>query len=338
MLIPQTCDAKYNSNGILQHLPHAYLCNATKEGGTSMKNYTAPILTSTIWALSYVFTTIAFESFSPVQLLTLRLAIASSLLAFIGYRKGALQRISRKHIPAFVLLALLEPTGYFLCETFGLSLSSPVLASVILSTVPLFAPFIAFLTIGERFSAGNVAGLAVSFIGVLFLTLKGGSLNASPLGLLLLGGAVFFLIVYSIAVKKLQKHYTTHTIVTAQNTIGTLYFIPILLASGNPIPEHIGGSALVSAITLGIFASGLAFVWFGESIKNIGVGKTNAFLNLMPAVTAIASIAITGETIDGQGIIGIVLVIAGLFTSQAKWNFSFRKKERFRDSVRISGF
>ena len=338
MLIPQTCDAKYNSNGILQHLPHAYLCNATKEGGASMKNYTAPILTSTIWALSYVFTTIAFESFSPVQLLTLRLAIASLLLAFIGYRKGALQHISRKHIPAFVLLALLEPTGYFLCETFGLSLSSPVLASVILSTVPLFAPFIAFLTIGERFSAGNVAGLAVSFIGVLFLTLKGGSLNASPLGLLMLGGAVFFLIVYSIAVKKLQKHYTTHTIVTAQNTIGTLYFIPILLASGNPIPEHIGGSALVSAITLGIFASGLAFVWFGESIKNIGVGKTNAFLNLMPAVTAIASIAITGETIDGQGIIGIVLVIAGLFTSQAKWNFSFRKKERFRDSVRISGF
>ncbi|MBP3466523.1 MAG: DMT family transporter [Paludibacteraceae bacterium] len=291
-----------------------------------MKNYTAPILTSTIWALSYVFTTIAFESFSPVQLLTLRLAIASSLLAFIGYRKGALQRISRKHIPAFVLLALLEPTGYFLCETFGLSLSSPVLASVILSTVPLFAPFIAFLTIGERFSAGNVAGLAVSFIGVLFLTLKGGSLNASPLGLLLLGGAVFFLIVYSIAVKKLQKHYTTHTIVTAQNTIGTVYFIPILLASGNPIPEHIGGSALVSAITLGIFASGLAFVWFGESIKNIGVGKTNAFLNLMPAVTAIASIAITGETVDGRGVVGIVLVIAGLFTSQAKWNFSLRKR------------
>ena len=291
-----------------------------------MKNYTAPILTSTIWALSYVFTTIAFESFSPVQLLTLRLAIASSLLAFIGYRKGALQRISRKHIPAFVLLALLEPTGYFLCETFGLSLSSPVLASVILSTVPLFAPFIAFLTIGERFSAGNVAGLAVSFIGVLFLTLKGGSLNASPLGLLLLGGAVFFLIVYSIAVKKLQKHYTTHTIVTAQNTIGTIYFIPILLASGNPIPEHIGGSALVSAITLGIFASGLAFVWFGESIKNIGVGKTNAFLNLMPAVTAIASIAITGETVDGRGVVGIVLVIAGLFTSQAKWNFSLRKR------------
>ena len=291
-----------------------------------MKNYTAPILTSTIWALSYVFTTIAFESFSPVQLLTLRLAIASSLLAFIGYRKGALQRISRKHIPAFVLLALLEPTGYFLCETFGLSLSSPVLASVILSTVPLFAPFIAFLTIGERFSAGNVAGLAVSFIGVLFLTLKGGSLNASLLGLLLLGGAVLFLIVYSIAVKKLQKHYTTHTIVTAQNTIGTLYFIPILLASGNPIPEHIGGSALVSAITLGIFASGLAFVWFGESIKNIGVGKTNAFLNLMPAVTAIASIAITGETVDGRGVVGIVLVIAGLFTSQAKWNFSLRKR------------
>ena len=291
-----------------------------------MKNYTAPILTSTIWALSYVLTTIAFESFSPVQLLTLRLAIASSLLAFIGYRKGALQRISRKHIPAFVLLALLEPTGYFLCETFGLSLSSPVLASVILSTVPLFAPFIAFLTIGERFSAGNVIGLAVSFIGVLFLTLKGGSLNASLLGLLLLGGAVFFLIVYSIAVKKLQKHYTTHTIVTAQNAIGTVYFIPILLASGNPIPENIGGSALVSAITLGIFASGLAFVWFGESIKKIGVGKTNAFLNLMPAVTAIASIAITGETVDGRGVVGIVLVIAGLFTSQAKWNFSLRKR------------
>ncbi|MBO6006245.1 MAG: DMT family transporter [Paludibacteraceae bacterium] len=291
-----------------------------------MKNYTAPILTSTIWALSYVFTAIALESFTPVQLLTIRLAIASTLLAFIGYRKGALQRISKKHIPSFILLALLEPTGYFLCETFGLTFASPVLSSVILSTVPLFAPFIAYFTLGEKLSASNIAGLGVSFIGVLFLTLKGGNLTASPIGLLLLGGAVFFLIIYSIAVKKLQEHYTTHTIVTAQNAIGTVYFIPLLLVTGNPLPESVETTGILSTITLGVFASGLAFVWFGESIKNIGVSKTNAFLNLMPAVTAIASIALTGETIDKQGLIGIALVIAGLFTSQAKWRFSLRSK------------
>ncbi|MBP5135776.1 MAG: DMT family transporter, partial [Paludibacteraceae bacterium] len=92
------------------------------------------------------------------------------------------------------------------------------------------------------------------------------------------------------------------------------------------LPESVETTGILSTITLGVFASGLAFVWFGESIKNIGVSKTNAFLNLMPAVTAIASIALTGETIDKQGLIGIALVIAGLFTSQAKWRFSLRSK------------
>jgi drug/metabolite transporter (DMT)-like permease len=67
---------------------------------------------------------------------------------------------------------------------------------------------------------------------------------------------------------------------------------------------------------LALFASFIAFVLFAEAVRRIGVVRSNVFCNLMPAVTALFSALILHEILSFQQIIGIAIVIGGLFVSQ----------------------
>jgi drug/metabolite transporter (DMT)-like permease len=69
-------------------------------------------------------------------------------------------------------------------------------------------------------------------------------------------------------------------------------------------------------LLLALFASFIAFVLFAEAVRRIGVARSNVFCNLLPVLTAIFSALILHEVLPSQQIIGMVVVIAGLFVSQ----------------------
>ncbi len=292
----------------------------------SLKEYSSPILATLCWAFSYVWTSIAFESFYPITLVTLRVIFAFLFMLAITLPFGKLQRIHRKHIVWLFVLGILEPFGYFLCEVYGLKLVSPTYAAVILSTIPLFSPLIAYITLKEKVTLFNVVGILVSLFGVLAISIgKDGAFLAEPLGVVLLFGAVFISIAYSVAVRKLSKHYSVLTIVTYQNFSGIFLFLPLyfFVDYGNPnLPFT--PQAFFAVILLAVFASALAFVFYATSLNKFGVTRTNIFLNLLPAITAGLSVALLGEVLSWQKVIGIVVVISGLFVSQIKRKPSLR--------------
>ena len=74
----------------------------------------------------------------------------------------------------------------------------------------------------------------------------------------------------------------------------------------------------LAIIQLAIFASSLAFIFFTKALKNLGVARSNMFINLIPVFTAIFAWWIRGDVIDFQKAMGIVIVVTGLFVSQIK--------------------
>lgn len=231
-----------------------------------------------------------------------------------------LQKPRKEHLIWLLGLGLLEPFGYFLCEIYGLKMVSPTFAAVILSTIPLFSPIIAYFTLKERISTGNIVGILVSLCGVLAISIdKNGNFLAEPMGVILLFAAVFISISYSVSVRKLSKYYNETSIVTYQNITGVILFTPLffIVDYGKTIlPFHT--DALIAVFLLAIFASALAFIFYASSLNKFGVVRTNIFLNLLPAITAFLSVTILGESINTQKIIGIAVVILGLFVSQMK--------------------
>ncbi|NQU54176.1 MAG: DMT family transporter [Bacteroidetes bacterium] len=273
------------------------------------------------WSFSFVWFKIAFIAYNPLTVVIFRLTIAAILITVIAAAFKRLQKPTRKDFRLFILMAFFEPFIYFLGESYGLKYVSPTVAAVIVATIPLFTPLAAWYFHKEKIEWMNVIGLLFSFIGVGFVVLNGSfQLDASPLGVGLEFMAVFAAIAYAIVLKNLASRYNTLTIIAYQNIIGIIFFLPIwLVVDFNTFlqtPYH--PQAFRAIILLAVFSSTLAFVFFTQSIRQIGITRSNTFINLIPVFVAIFSYLILKEELGFQKIIGIVIVVAGLFFAQLK--------------------
>lgn len=273
------------------------------------------------WSFSFVWFKIAFIAYNPLTVVIFRLVISAVLIIIIALLFKRLQKPTRKDFWLLVLMAFFEPFIYFLGESYGLKYVSSTVAAVIVATIPLFTPLAAWYFHKEKVRWMNVAGLIFSFIGVGFVVLNGAfKLDASPLGVSLEFMAVFAAIAYSIILKNLVSRYNTLTIIAYQNIIGILFFLPIwLLVDFNTFintPYH--PQAFRAIILLAVFSSTLAFIFFTQSIRQIGVTRSNTFINLIPVFVAVFAYLILKEELGLQKIIGIVIVVSGLFLAQMK--------------------
>ncbi|MCW3788043.1 DMT family transporter [Plebeiibacterium sediminum] len=279
------------------------------------------ILAMIFWAFSFVWVKEAYQSFGPVTTIFARLIISTLLLFLVLKITKKLQPVHKSDYKLFLLLALFEPLLYFMCESFGLKLVSSTLASVIISTTPIFSSIFAFLVLKERLTIFSIIGIIISFSGVSILIFENGfQLSAPILGILLMFGSVLSTIGYSLSLKKLASKYPPVNIIAYQNLIGIFMFLPVFLLLELKTLSNIDFklNAGLAILQLAIFASSIAFIFFAKSIKQLGVAKTNMFINLIPVFTAVFAWWILNDKIDAQKIFGIATVIIGLFISQIR--------------------
>ncbi|MDP4239221.1 MAG: DMT family transporter [Bacteroidota bacterium] len=285
----------------------------------SLKLYTAIVLAMVFWSFSFIWTRVAIHSFQPMTLITLRLLIASILMFIVSKSTGKFQRLRRKDFKWFVLLAFFEPYLYYVGETYGLTTVESTLASVIVSTIPLFAPVLAFVVLRERISWATICGIIVSLVGVFFVIYEpGGGFSANPWGVALLFLAVFAAICYATVLRKIPTYYSTLNVIFYQSLLGLIFFIPtFFLADYSAIHSiQVTRESLVALFMLSVFASVIAFVLFAGAVRQVGVNRTNVFVNLIPVFTAIFSWLILDELLTVSKWIGISVVVIGLFVSQ----------------------
>jgi len=286
----------------------------------TFKVYLFAVLSMLFWGLSFVWFKIVVKWYDPITIIFLRLIISGSLMILFMLLTRSWQTVKRKHLKYFLLLSFFQPFCYFLGESFGLTLVSSTIASGIIATIPLFRPFAAYFMVREKVTVHIVAGIVVSFAGILLMLFNPDfSLNASPKGVLLLFMAVFAAVAYTVIIRKIPHEYSPVTIITHQNLIGAIYFLPLFFIfdfkhfiSVKPTWE------LISAmLQLAVFASTLAYVFFIMSIKGMGMIKANVFTNLIPVFTGIFSFVILGETFTVFKIAGMILVMFGVLVSQS---------------------
>jgi drug/metabolite transporter (DMT)-like permease len=285
----------------------------------------AALLAMIFWSFSFVWVKVAYLAYGPLSVVLLRLIISVTLLFSFTFLIRRLQIVARKDLGIFFLMAFFEPFLYFMGESYGLLYVSSTVAAVIIATIPLFAPVAAWYFFRERLSMMNVFGLAVSFMGVCLVILNADfSLSASPKGVALEIVAVFAAVAYSTVLRKLAFRYNTFTIIGYQNLIGAGMFLPfwLIFESGTFFSTPFHPQAFRAIVLLAIFASSIAFILFTFSIRNIGINRSNTFVNLIPVFVAIFAWFILGDQITLQKAIGIAIVISGLFLAQ----FRFRRK------------
>jgi drug/metabolite transporter (DMT)-like permease len=271
------------------------------------------------WGFSFIWSSLLLKSYQPVTIIFIRLIISSVFLFTLIWFLGKHEKVERKDYKLVILSALFNPFLYFLGENYGLKYSSPTIAAVIIATIPVFSPLIGYLSFREKLTPVNFIGIAVSFVGVIMMLVTGNfSLAADIKGVICLFGAVFAALLYTVTLRKLTEKYAALTLVANQNLIGIFLFMPLFLIyeSKSALAVPLTGANISSMLLLAILASSVAFVFFAHSVKHLGISKSNIFSNLIPVFTAIFSYFLLTEYFTFQKIIGIALVISGVYLSE----------------------
>lgn len=287
------------------------------------------------WAGAGIAVKEALVVFTPLTLIVLRFSIAVLLMMTIGlvFRKSevlGLQRPDKKDIPLFMLGGLFQPFLYFIFETYTYqSFASPTIAEAMLSTQPIMAPLLAFLLLREQVTRNNIWGIVVSTAGMLLLLLAGvGEYHlGSPWGVLLSVITVSMSVGYTIILRRIPTRYSSLSIVFYVQSFALLLFYLLwggmqLLSSSTPELLNLSTLELLKAglsVTyLAVFASVVAFILFCYTVRQIGVTRANVFNNIRPVFTALLMWFLFDEVLPVWKLIGILLIIIGLFVSQRK--------------------
>lgn len=287
------------------------------------------------WSFSFIWFKIAYRGYGPISVVLFRLAISALLITVIALLLKRLQKPKKSDLWLFILMSFFEPFLYFIGESYGLMHISSTVAAVIVATIPLLSPVAAWFFYREKVHWMNAAGLLFSFAGVGLVVLDGSlRFHASPLGVSLEFLAVVAAISYSIVLRKLVTRYNTFTIIAWQNFIGIFLFLPLWLAFeyNTFISRPFHPQAFRAIVFLAVFASTLAFVFFTQSIRQLGVNRSNTFINLIPVFVAILSFFILNEKLALQQITGIAIVVAGLFLAQ----INKRKRKQTLEPIDIT--
>lgn len=282
--------------------------------------YVGVVIAEIFWAASFVFTQEALTVFSPVSVVVLRISLATLLLLVYCLLKHELTVPDRHELWLFALAGFFQPFLYFILEAYGLQYTgSPNAASLVLALGPLISPFVAWLLIREPITWFTVAGLCISAVGILIIVLVGSSLQISGLGIALLAMAAITAVLYTICLRRISLRFKPATTVFWVDLTSLILFIPtwMIMDCGKPLAVPTMGS-IGSIIILAVFCSVLCYIFFCNSVRFVGVARTNAFSNLIPAFTPLCVVALGGDMLAWNEYLGIFVVIGGLFLSQQK--------------------
>ena len=294
-----------------------------KKNGYKFKAYLylVSILAITLWGISYIWTDKLIHLDIPVfYFVFVRILLAGVCLLLLNIATGQMQRIHRKDLPKFLLLALFERFVYFLAESYGIKLTgSPTLSSMVIATIPIFSVAAGFLFFRERINRVNMIGILMAIGGICLVVMSRGKVGPNFIwGIILLLIAVISEVGHASVTKSLSGNYSSQVIVMYQFLIGSVYLLPLFITKGleNFEPRYLEPEVWTPVICLAILCSSLAFSLWVNTIKHLGVARSSIFAALIPVASALSSWALGYEFLTMRQWSGVLVSAIGVILSQ----------------------
>lgn len=288
---------------------------------TNNNVYIAAMIAVILWGFSFIWTNDIINADIPIfSFLFVRLSLAGILLFLFSKITNKLQKINKKDFLWLTLMAFFEPFIYFIGESYGMKATgSAVLAAVIIATIPIACMVTEKIFYKIPFSLNKTIGILLTLVGIILVVLKDGPLTVDHgYGIALLFLAVAGATGYTAIVKKLSGGINTYTIATYQFIIGAILFIPFFCIWGidGINQKFFTFDVLFPLLSLAILCSCVAFIFWINAIRGLGMTKANIFSALIPGISALGSALFGQEPLTILSCVGITIVVAGVIVAQ----------------------
>jgi len=280
----------------------------------ALRRYSPPVLAQLFWASNFVVAAIVVDEFSPLELTFLRWVGALPILLIVAQLFDRPRwRDALREWPRHLLQAALGMVGYTLFLYAALATTSPVTASVISAINPAVIAIAAVIVLGERILALGIAGIVVSFAGVLVVVLtgQGGGELAFSSGDLLMLGAIAVWTAYVILGRTVRTPPITATSIQAGMSILLLAPVMGVVLALDGVPTAPSAQGWLGLAWIIVFPSALAYLCWNIAVSTLGPSRTGVFLNLLPVFTALIAL-LFGEVVTVGQVVGGLIVLAGV--------------------------
>lgn len=280
----------------------------------------AAIVANTIWGVSFMATKIAISHTSAHMLLSMRFLFSFLLILLIALPHIGSMQLKGKPILLFVLMGLCEPVIYFFAETNGIKYTTSSFSGLIISVIPVVTALLSVPILREHLTPKRFFWIVCSVAGVVIISLNNSNEGVITLkGVLFLLGAVLSASFFSILSRSISGSFSALERTFIMMLMGCIVF------TGNAlIKEKSGyGAALISALSdkyvllpvlfLSVFCSVGAFFCLNYAMSYLAVNQAVIFTNIVPIVSVIAGVLVLGEPFSPSALIGIVLILVGVY-------------------------
>ena len=272
-----------------------------------------------VWGISFLNTRVLLDAgLTPTEIFVARFTIAYlSLLVICRFK---VRYTGWRDELLFVVCGVAGGSAYFIAENTALELTLISDVAVLVSIAPLTTALMgAIFYRDERITLLTGVGMVIAFIGSVMLALKDGFVwGDSVLGDLLAMLAALVWAFYSMALKKLNRTYTTLFITRKLFFYGVLSALPLLAIEETRISMDVLRQPAVwgNLLYLGLVCSMAAYFIWGITVKRIGAVRASNYFYLSPIISMIAAAIWFGERTNAIAYIGCVLILAGVIMAE----------------------
>ena len=253
----------------------------------------------------------------PFGFIQFRVTGAAILFWLIGFL-GPKEKIKKEHYPRIFWAAFFGMAVNMLAFFYGLNLTTPINASVMMVTSPIVTLILSIIFLKEKLNTYRILGLIIGFTGTVLMIVygKGNAITApNPL----LGNFFIFInaaafACYLIIVKKLTQIYHPFTFIKWMYTLGVLMVLPFGLPE--VLEMQFTQIPLSGYLSIGYV---VVFVTFGTYLLNIFAIKilkpttVAVFIYFQPLLATLIAIFIGSDKIDTIKILAAILIFSGVY-------------------------
>jgi drug/metabolite transporter (DMT)-like permease len=253
------------------------------------------------------------QAFGFIFIRVLVTAVIFFTLAFIGEK----EEVEKKDIIRLFFCAVFGVATNQLLFFSGLDLTTPINASLMMTTNPIMVLIVASFILREKITLRKIAGIIMGIIGASTLLLWGKQVSFGSASAL---GDLFILInslswgVFLIMVRPLMQKYKTITVMKWVFLFGSVLVFPFGWEQFNLIEwGRFDTNIWLATAYVVIGTTSIAYLLNTHALKNLSSSAVSAYIYLQPAFATAFAILLGKDQLHYLHVLSAMLIFTGVY-------------------------
>lgn len=290
----------------------------------NIKVHAALFTVALIYGANYSIAKIIVPEFiGPFGTIFFRVIVAGLLFAIIHAIWIKEKVTSRKDYIRLALCGMFGVAGNQLMFFKGLSITTPINASLVMQTAPVLVLILSYFTLSEKMNTSKVIGIILSLLGAVLLV---GGPDLSFSSATVIGDLFIFLNacsygIYLVLAKPLMAKYNALTIVKWIFFFGAIIVVPFSYKEVIQVDwQNVDSQFYLCLGYVVIGTTFLAYLLNAWGLKFVNASVVGIYIYLQPVLATGFAILIRGDELTLRTVLLSILIFIGVYLVSKKTN------------------